>query len=62
MSIEYYIKFNKGKFAGTHQLVKVDLEDLEIDGLASYLIAIGYLTTYTNDGEYEVKAKSYKIH
>lgn len=52
--ILYTIKFNKGKYSGKKLELEIDLEDIEIDDLAGYLVNNGYLEYYVNDGEFEV--------
>lgn len=52
--ILYTIKFNKGKYSGKSLELEIDLEDIEIDDLAGYLVNNDYLEYYTNDNEFEV--------
>ena len=52
--ILYTIKFNKGRYSGKTIELEIDLEDIELDSLAGYLVDNGYLEYYTNDDEFEV--------
>lgn len=52
--ILYTIKFNKGKYSGKTIELEIDLEDIELDDLAGYLVNNEYLEYYTNDDEFEV--------
>ena len=52
--ILYTIKFNKGKYDGKTVQLEIDLEDIEIDDLAGFLVNNGFLECYVNDNEFEV--------
>ncbi len=52
--ILYTIKFNKGRYSGKTIELEIDLEDIELDNLAGYLVDNRYLEYYTNDDEFDV--------
>ena len=41
--ILYTIKFNEGKYDGKTVQLEIDLEDIEIDDLAGFLVNNGFL-------------------
>lgn len=50
--IKYEIYFHKGKYKGETKTIFADLEDIEYDDLAGFLIEKKYLTEYTNQEDY----------
>jgi hypothetical protein len=56
--IKYEIYFHKGKHKGETKTIFADLEDIECDDLAGFLIDQDYLTEYTNQEDYfDVKSR-----
>lgn len=52
MKVKYIIYFLKGQYAGQAKLIEIELEEIEANGLSSYLIENGFLTVYIPSGDF----------